>query len=183
METFDDPPWQDDKGTSSVRPALELFQIQHWKKKRKNSQETGWSAYELSWAPRYNIELNWTELDGTGFSARSVAGNAWNGLTHVPAVFVSRSMKRMTSLVSNNYRTSAETLLTLCSLGKHVLCCDRCSNVRHAIQRSVKKEKVRKEKKIGKLFCFCDDCSSFFFAIRVSIFTCLTSSISFSVLT
>ena len=37
-------PGEDEKGPSSIRPTLELFQGQHW----GNSWEKGWSAYGLS---------------------------------------------------------------------------------------------------------------------------------------
>ena len=50
-------PWKDEKGPSSIRPTLELFQKQHW----ENSWETGWSTYGLSRAHRYHLwtKLNW----------------------------------------------------------------------------------------------------------------------------
>ena len=37
---YSDLPWEDEKGISSIRPTLELFQKQHW----GNSWEKGWSA-------------------------------------------------------------------------------------------------------------------------------------------
>ena len=58
-EALDDLPWKDERGPSSVRRTLELFQRQLW----ENFWETGWSAYGLFRAHRYHLELNWTELN------------------------------------------------------------------------------------------------------------------------
>ena len=58
-EALNDLPWEEEKGPSSIRPTLELFQGPQW----ENSWETGWSAYGPSWAHRYHLELNWSELN------------------------------------------------------------------------------------------------------------------------
>ena len=47
---------KDERGPSSVRRTLELFEIQRC----GNFWETGWSAYGLFRAHRYYLELNWT---------------------------------------------------------------------------------------------------------------------------
>ena len=47
-------PWMDERGPSSMRQTLELFQRQCW----GNFWETGWSAYRLFWANGYHLELN-----------------------------------------------------------------------------------------------------------------------------
>ena len=50
-------PWKDERGPSSIRRTLELFQRQRW----GNFWETGWSASGLFRAHRNHVELNWTE--------------------------------------------------------------------------------------------------------------------------
>ena len=57
-EALDYLPWKDEKGPSSVRRTLELFQRQLL----GNFCETRWSAYGLFRAHRHHLELNWTEL-------------------------------------------------------------------------------------------------------------------------
>ena len=60
-EAIDDLPWKDERGPSSIRRTLELFQRQRC----GNLWETGWSAYGLFRGRRYHLQLNWTELNWT----------------------------------------------------------------------------------------------------------------------
>ena len=53
-EALDDLLWKDERGSSSINRTLEPFQRQHW----ENYWETGWSAYVLFLAHRYNLDLN-----------------------------------------------------------------------------------------------------------------------------
>ena len=48
--------WKDEKGPWSIRPPLELVQRLYW----GNFSVMGLSAYGLSWACKYHLELNWT---------------------------------------------------------------------------------------------------------------------------
>ena len=73
-KALNDLPWEDEKGPSSIRPTLELFQRQHW----GNSWETGRSAYGLSLAHRYHLELNWTS------NTRARARTHTHTHTHTP---------------------------------------------------------------------------------------------------
>ena len=62
-EALDDIPWKDERGLSSIRQTLELFQKQRW----GNFCGTGWSSYGFCCccccccfrADRYHLELNW----------------------------------------------------------------------------------------------------------------------------
>ena len=56
-EVLDDLPWKDERGPSSVKQTLELFQRQRW----GNVWHMGWSAYGLFQALKYHHELNWTD--------------------------------------------------------------------------------------------------------------------------
>ena len=60
-EALDDLPWKDERGPSSIRQTLELFQRQRW----GNFWETGWSAYGLFRAYVYHLELNLNEPNWT----------------------------------------------------------------------------------------------------------------------
>ena len=57
-EVLDDLPWKDERGPSSTRRILELFQRQRW----GNFWETKRSTYGLFQAHKYHLELNWTAL-------------------------------------------------------------------------------------------------------------------------
>ena len=57
-ETLDDLPWKDERGPSSVRRTLKLFQ----KKRSGNFWTTGWSACGFFRALWYHLDLNWTQL-------------------------------------------------------------------------------------------------------------------------
>ena len=56
IQVLDDLLWKDEKGQLSIRRTLKLFQRQHW----GNFWETGWGAYGLFRALRYQIEPTWT---------------------------------------------------------------------------------------------------------------------------
>ena len=58
-EELDNLPWKDERGPSSIRRTLELFQRQRW----GNFWKTGCSAYGLFRAHKYHLELNWTQLN------------------------------------------------------------------------------------------------------------------------
>ena len=55
---LDDLPWKDERGPSSFRQTLQLFQRQCW----GNFWEMEWSADGLFRTHRYHLELNWTTL-------------------------------------------------------------------------------------------------------------------------
>ena len=61
--------WRDEKGPWSIRPPLELVQRLYW----GNFSVMGLSAYGLSWACKYHLELNWTLYR---------ASPSWPGLLH-----------------------------------------------------------------------------------------------------
>ena len=57
-EALDDLCWKDERGPSSFRQTLQLFQRQCW----GNFWEMEWSADGLFRTHRYHLELNWTTL-------------------------------------------------------------------------------------------------------------------------
>ena len=68
---------------------------QHWNCFKGNTgetPETGWSAYGLSQAHRYHLELNWTEL----------VGRCWGVLTFPLTFYWSSSSSRLCPQKSNN---------------------------------------------------------------------------------
>ena len=97
-ETLDDFPWKDERGPSSIRRTLELFQRQRW----GNFRETRWSAYGLFRAHRYHLELNWnTNLTDTLFSFNTrdehgVPEKSSATLGHQTPVAISSSCKTIT---------------------------------------------------------------------------------------
>ena len=56
-EVLDNLSWEDERGPSSIRQTLELFQRQRW----GNFWEMGWSTCGLFRAHRYHFELNWSK--------------------------------------------------------------------------------------------------------------------------
>ena len=57
-EALDDLPWKDERGPSSIRRTLEMFQRQRW----GSFWETWWNAYNYVLTVRIGTILNWTEL-------------------------------------------------------------------------------------------------------------------------
>ena len=55
-EAIIDLPWEDEKGPSSIRPTLELFQGQHW----GNSWLRDWVEHIMGFPERIDSILNWT---------------------------------------------------------------------------------------------------------------------------
>jgi len=59
-EALDDLPWKDERGPSSIKRTLELFERRRW----GNLWEMGWTAcYRPFRTHRYHLELNWAELN------------------------------------------------------------------------------------------------------------------------
>ena len=61
-EALDDLPRKDERGPSSIRRTLELFERRRW----GNFWEMGWTAcYRPFRTHRYHLELNWAQLNWT----------------------------------------------------------------------------------------------------------------------
>ena len=60
-EVLNNLSWKDDKGQSSIRPTLDLFESQHY----GNFSEMGWSTMWAFRSSSYHLELVWTTKIGS----------------------------------------------------------------------------------------------------------------------
>ena len=75
-EALDDLPWKDERGPSSTRRTLELFQRQRW----GNFWETRWSAYIMGSSERVYTILNWNEMKWTDHERHHLQSSEANSI-------------------------------------------------------------------------------------------------------